>query len=147
MFIVKFQTDLVIANWIIANDISRDLWRDNVYCDRPRLYVIKWKHFARYWPFVWGIHRWPVNSPHKGQWRRALMFSLIGAWINDSVNNGEVGDLRRHRAHYDRIVMDSCETLQITSMSVARPFWNYAQGVNCIAVSHAKSHTSLATAN
>ena len=35
--------------------------------------VIKWKHFPRYWPFVRGIHRSPVNSPHKGQWRRALM--------------------------------------------------------------------------
>ena len=23
-----------------------------------------------------GIHRSPVNSPHKGQWRRALIFSL-----------------------------------------------------------------------
>ena len=38
--------------------------------------VIKWKHFPRYWPFVRGIHRWPVNSPHKGQWRGALTFSL-----------------------------------------------------------------------
>ena len=36
--------------------------------------VIKWKHFPRYWPFVRGIHRSPVNSPHKGQWRGALMF-------------------------------------------------------------------------
>ena len=41
--------------------------------------VIKWKHFPRYWPFVWGIHRSPVFSPHKGQWRGALMFSLIWA--------------------------------------------------------------------
>ena len=41
--------------------------------------VIKWKHFPRYWPFVRGIHRWPVNSPHKGQWRGALTFSLICA--------------------------------------------------------------------
>ena len=41
--------------------------------------VIKWKHFLRYWPFVRGIHRSPVNSPHKGQWRGALMFSLICA--------------------------------------------------------------------
>ena len=41
--------------------------------------VIKWKHFPRYWPFVRGIHRWPVNSPHKVQWRGALMFSLIFA--------------------------------------------------------------------
>ena len=40
--------------------------------------VIKWKHFPRYWPFVRGIHRWPVNSPHhKGQWRGVLMLSLI----------------------------------------------------------------------
>ena len=29
--------------------------------------VMKWKHFPRYWPFVRGIHRSPVNSPHKGQ--------------------------------------------------------------------------------
>ena len=39
--------------------------------------VIKWKHFPRYCPFVRGIHRSPVNSPHKGPWRGALMFSLI----------------------------------------------------------------------
>ena len=42
--------------------------------------VIKWKHFPRHWPFVRGIHRWPVNSPQKGRWREALMFSLIYAW-------------------------------------------------------------------
>ena len=47
----------------------------------------------------------PVNSPHKGQWRGALMFSLICAWISDWVNNREAGDLRRHRGHYDVIVM------------------------------------------
>ena len=51
------------------------------------------------------IHRSPVNSRHKGQWRGALVFSLICVWINGSVNNGEAGDLRRHRAHYDVIVM------------------------------------------
>ena len=46
-----------------------------------------------------------MNSPHKGQWRGALMFSLIFAWINGWVNNREAGDLRRHRAHYDVTVM------------------------------------------
>ena len=69
--------------------------------------VIKWKHFPRYWPFVWGTHRSPVNSPHKGQWRGVLMFSLICAWINGWVNNREDGDLKRHHAHYDVIVMCS----------------------------------------
>ena len=67
--------------------------------------VIKWKHFPRQWPFVRGIHRWSVNSRHKGQWRGALLFCLIGAWIHGWVNNGEAGDLRRHRAHYDVTVM------------------------------------------
>ena len=66
--------------------------------------VIKWKHFPCYWPFVRGSHRSPVNSAHKGQWREASMFSLICAWINDWVNNGDAGDLRRHRARYDAIV-------------------------------------------
>ena len=67
--------------------------------------VIKWKDFPRYWPFVRGIHRSPVNFPHKGQWRGALMFSLICVWINGWVNNREAGDLRRYRAHYDVIVI------------------------------------------
>ena len=67
--------------------------------------VINWKHFPRYWPFVRGIHRSPVNSPHKGQWRGALMFTLICVWINGCVNNGEAGDLRRYCAHYGVTVM------------------------------------------
>ena len=40
---------------------------------------IKWKHFPRYWPFVRGIHRSPVNSLHKRQRRGTLIFSLICA--------------------------------------------------------------------
>ena len=42
---------------------------------------------------------------HKGQWRGALMFSFICAWIDGWVNNREAGDLRHHRPHYDVIVM------------------------------------------
>ena len=66
---------------------------------------IKWKHFPRYWPFVRGIHWSLVDSPHKGQWCRALMFSLICAWANSWINNGDTSDLRCHRVHYDVIVM------------------------------------------
>ena len=47
------------------------------------------------------------NSPHKGQWCRALILSLVCAWINGWVNNHEAGDLRRHHAHYDITVMVS----------------------------------------
>ena len=76
--------------------------------------VIRWKHFPCHWPFVQGIYRSPMNSPHKGQWRRALMFSLICAWINGWVDNREAGDLRRHRAHYDVTVMDLAIFYKIT---------------------------------
>ena len=68
--------------------------------------VIKWKHISASLAFVWGIHRSSVNSPHKGQWRRALMFSLICVWINGWVNNREAGDLIRYRAHYDVSAME-----------------------------------------
>ena len=54
--------------------------------------VIKWKHFPRYWPFVRGIQRSPVNCPHKVQRREALMFFFICVWINGGVNNRETGD-------------------------------------------------------
>ena len=93
-----------MARAIRAQDVLRVLRREKmvnfVHDD-----VIKLKHFPRYWPFVWGIHRSPVNFPHKGQWRGALMFSLICVWINGWVNNGEAGDLRRNRAHYNVTVM------------------------------------------
>ena len=67
--------------------------------------IIKWKYFPHYWPFVWGIHRSPVNSPHKGQWHGALMFSLICTWTNSWVNNWDASDLRCHHVHYDVTVM------------------------------------------
>ena len=83
--------------------------------------VIKWKHFPRYWPIVRGNLRSPVNSPHKGQWRGAFMFSLICA--NSWANNRDAGDLRRHHAHYDVVVI----TIEISwyplSRSPERDFW------------------------
>ena len=87
--------------------------------------VIKWIHFPRYWAFVQGIHRSPVFSSHKGQWRGALMFSLICAWTNDWANNGGEGDLRRSRVHYDVTLMPSigCQRWDIlqTRCSVPEP--------------------------
>ena len=65
----------------VTNDNESIICHDKVQCWNVFCCghgdVIKWKHFPRYWPFVREIHRSPVNSPHKGQWRGALMFSLI----------------------------------------------------------------------
>ena len=66
--------------------------------------VIKWRHFPRNWPFVREITgpRW---IPRTKASDAELWCFFICAWINRWVNNGEAGDLRRYRAHYDVIVM------------------------------------------
>ena len=114
---VKCQSD----KWIFLTVSSKVFWHqpelvlidDQLWCKQwwpswccDHDDVIKWKHFPLYCPFVWGIHQSPVNSPHKDQWRVALMFPLIWAWTNSSANNQHAGDLRCHCSHYDVTVMD-----------------------------------------
>ena len=69
--------------------------------------VTKLKHFPAWLALCAGNSPVSVNSPHKGQWRGSLMFSLICVWINGWVNNREAGNLRRHCGHYGVIVMNS----------------------------------------
>ena len=87
-------------------------WHMDSICLTSSLVIVWftwWRHQME--PFSALLALWagnspvPVNSPHKGQWRGALMFSLICAWVNDWVNNREAGDLRRHRGHHEVIVM------------------------------------------
>ena len=105
-----------LHNWLARGSVTPlspfPTWHDD---------VIKWKHFPRNWPFVRGIHRSPVNSPHKGQWRGALMFSLICARVHAWVNNREAGDLRRRRAHCDIIVMGGYKITDQGKVSGFRP--------------------------
>ena len=109
----KFVSIIFLQVWdvILVYVIRVNHWCYNCYTNvkpsnrQTHDDVIKWKHFPCYWPFVRGIHQWPVNS-HKGLWRGALIFSLICAWINSWVNNREAGDLKRHRAHYGVIVVE-----------------------------------------
>ena len=73
-----------------SQSLDNDITQNTIF---PHYDAINWKHFSRDWPFVWGIHLSPVKSSHKGQWRGALMFSLICAWTNSWVNNRDAGDL------------------------------------------------------
>ena len=57
-----------------------------MFNDKIKKCKISSQSFSRHWPVVRGIHRPPVNSPHKGQWRGALMISLIWAWMNKRLN-------------------------------------------------------------
>ena len=47
--------------------------------------VIKWKHFPRYWPFVRGIQRWLVNSPHKAN--DAELWCFLGSGFEQMVDS------------------------------------------------------------
>ena len=68
-----------------------------------------WRHqmeaFSALLAFCAGNSPVSVKSQYTDRWRGALMFSLVYAWMHDWVNNREAGDLRRHRGHYDVIVM------------------------------------------
>ena len=101
------SNSLVISPWeCVSPGCSMLRWGPitGISCEHDD--IIKWKHFRRYWPFVQGIHWSPMNSPHKGQWRGAWMFSLICAWTENWVNTWDTGDLRCHRSHYDLNIMN-----------------------------------------
>ena len=101
----------------------------------------------------------PGNSPvtlTKGRWRGALMFSFICAWINGWVNNREAGDLRRHRAHYDVIVMETTQntgiheytkkcllTLHITKGQVTSFLWRFCFSITDISIFPWRSRTGI----
>ena len=71
--------------------------------------VIKWKNFPPYWPFVREIYR-SQEIPRK-RTGDAERFYLTFAWAN----NRDVGDLRRHRAHYDVTVMITHSTCSFSN--------------------------------
>ena len=78
-----------------------------------------WRHqmetFSALLAFMRGIHRSPVNSPHKDQWHGALMFSLVCVWTNGWTNPRDAGDLWRHLTHYgDNVMERKCSLKQCT---------------------------------
>ena len=58
--------------------------------------------FWRYWPFVRGIHRSSVDSSQKGRNFDVFFDQRLNKRLS---KNGDTGDLRRHRAHYDVTVI------------------------------------------
>ena len=93
--------------------------------------VIKWKHFPRYGPFVRRIHQW--NSPHKGQWRGALIFSFIWTRMNGCVNNQWWGWwFETPSCHYDVIVMYCYACYAFLCTTVPWQWSNTKQRGRCI---------------
>ena len=59
---------------------------------------------------------------HKSQWRGALMFTLVCAWMNGWVNNREAGDWRRHCTQYDITVWFCCAGIPLSTWLWKSPF-------------------------
>ena len=100
----------ISAHRVILIKYYREFMSDMTHCGQMTRYNLmitssNWNIFQCYWPFVRGIHRSPVNFPHKGQWRGDLMFSLICSCTKGWVNSSDAVDLRRNCAHYDVTVM------------------------------------------
>ena len=75
---------------------------------KPQMMTSSNGNISRVTGHLCGEFTGPGEFPaHKGQWRGALMFSLICVWINGWVNNREAGDLRHYRANYDVTVMQA----------------------------------------
>ena len=98
----RTQMTMAIGNWfrgfVMEGTVTFDEWYVKFYVHNRHsgieetwlvswtfwvTSVSRWRHqmeiFSRYWPFVRGIHRSPVNSHLKGQWRGALLFFLWSA--------------------------------------------------------------------
>ena len=105
--VIEYQTKLTtipgLSQWHHWHqDIVRVSVTMNIWCDKFMMPSSKGNIFHVTGP-LW--EESPVNSPHKGQWRGALMLSLICTWTNGWVNNRGTGDFRRHRPHYNFTVM------------------------------------------
>ena len=80
---------------------------------------IKWKHFRYYWSFIRGFPWILLTKASDAE----LWCLLISAWTNGCVNNRDAVNLRRHRAHYDMIVIDWHRCVDSISRTVDLGVW------------------------
>ena len=97
----------------------------------PSWWLHQMETFSALLDFMQGIHRPPLTSPHKGQWRGALIFSLICTWTNNWANNGDTRDLRRHRAHHDVTIMDTSSCCRWNSIISHCTQGNVVANIRC----------------
>ena len=77
-----------------------------------------WKYFLHYWPLVWGIHRSQVDSHHRDQWCRALMFSVLLAWRTCWTNSQITCDLWCCDTHITSLYCDLRRALVIMDIKL-----------------------------
>ena len=100
---------IIGATFVVLGEI---LSLENPYIDL----FSRWRHQMEIFSALLALcaRKSPVTCdfPSQRPVKRSFDVSLIWAWMHGRVNNREAGDLRRHRAHYDVIVMCAvCNTI------------------------------------
>ena len=139
-----------MTNWFCDNDLfSKTPEQPPDKWTQPQLQTLGghlstavvtwWRHqmetFSALLAFCAGNAPVTGEFPDKGQWRGALMFSLICAWINRWVNNGEAGDLTvwRH-CNYTGIPWANSSNYVHNNTGLPR-IWRYAINITVISSS------------
>ena len=103
--------------------------------------VIKWKHFPLTGPLCGEFtgHRWiPLTKASDAE---LWCFRWSAPWINSWVNNREAGDLRRHRTHYDAIVMSAF--IWHKRECIISTHWNKVAAILQLTISDSFSFTKM----
>ena len=105
----------LVFNWLSNTPLHIDKTKNAPYPCSPW-----WRHQMEAFSALLAIYA--RNLPVTGEFpiqkpvTRSFNVSLICAWINDWVNNGEAGDLGRQCAHYDVTVMLCCYKVIYTTI-------------------------------
>ena len=112
--------------WYGSHSLSMESISSQLKCHND---VIKWTDFTRWWSFVKGIHRSPVDPPHieasdAGLW--CFLWSAPELTVELWANNRNARDFIRHRAHYDvtaRLIHARCVVNKGFDDSWSDPRW------------------------
>ena len=88
----------LICHWLKGVLLS-DRWNTRSWSFVRHDDVIKWKYFPSSCPFVGGIHRSSVNSPHKGQWHGAFTWCFLWSVNKRPSKPSRCRWFETHRAH------------------------------------------------
>ena len=105
---MKYISNIVMLSakwWQFCSDPNGFVFSVKLFVWRPLLFLNSLQKYVAHIIMAQYHDDIMMDSPQKGQWRRALMFSLICTWTDSWVNNRDTGDFKRLRAHYDVTVM------------------------------------------
>ena len=85
-------------------------------------------HSNDVWPFVRGIHWSPMNSPHQGQWRGALMF-WWGWWLATTSR-----PLWRHRNGWEQTKMAPTHGASVSRIYYWDFYWQILGTISQISI-------------